>query len=104
MYDFLLGQSHWKWSIPWQRWHLMSNVCPIETVDKEGFAAPAPCRTEALLRSIGRGAVVEGVDDMEGGREAEVVIEECALEGVAILDGDVDADQGVKEVFVFIGW
>jgi hypothetical protein len=37
-------------------------------VDKEGFAAPVPCKTKALLGSLARGAVVEGVDDVEGGK------------------------------------
>jgi hypothetical protein len=54
----------------------MSDVRPVGIVDEEGFAAPAPYKTEALLRSIARGAVVEGVDDVEGGREAKFVIEE----------------------------
>jgi hypothetical protein len=54
----------------------MSDVRPIGTVDEEGFAAPTPYKTEALLRSVARGAVVEGVDDVEGGHEAKFVIEE----------------------------
>jgi hypothetical protein len=54
----------------------MSDVRPVGTMDEEGFAAPAPCKTEALLRSIARGAVVEGVDDVEGGCEAKFVVEE----------------------------
>jgi hypothetical protein len=40
---------------------------------------------------------------VEGGCEAEVVIEEHAPEGVAVLDGVIDAE-GMKEVFVFISW
>jgi hypothetical protein len=39
-----------------------------------------------------RGAVVEGVDDVEGECEAKVVIEEHALEDVVVLDGVVDAE------------
>jgi hypothetical protein len=72
----------------------MSDVCPVETMDEEGFdaaAATAPYETKALLESVVRGAVAEGVDDMEGAREAEGAIEERALEGVAILDGAVGA-------------
>jgi hypothetical protein len=45
-------------------------------VDEEGLAALAPCKIEALLGSVVRGAVVEGVDDMEGGHEVKFVIEE----------------------------
>jgi hypothetical protein len=82
----------------------MSDVRPIETVDEEVFATPAPCKTEALLGSIEWGAVVEGVDDVEGGCEAEVVIEEQAPEGIAVQVGAVDVERGVKEVFIFIGW
>jgi hypothetical protein len=41
---------------------------------------------------------------MEGGCEANVVIKERAPEGVAVQDGAVDAEPGVKEVFIFIGW
>jgi hypothetical protein len=41
---------------------------------------------------------------MEGGCEAYVVIKERAPEGVAVQDGAVDAEPGVKEVFIFIGW
>jgi hypothetical protein len=82
----------------------MSDVRPVGTVDEEVFTAPAPYKTEALLRSVAQGAVVEGVDNVEGGREAKFIIEERALEGVAVLDGAVDVEQGVKEVFIFIGW
>jgi hypothetical protein len=82
----------------------MSDVRPVGTVDAEGFTAPAPCKTEALLGSIARGAVVEGVNDMEGGREAEVVVKERAPEGIAVQAGAVDAERDMKEVFIFIGW
>jgi hypothetical protein len=41
---------------------------------------------------------------MEEGHEAEFIIEERAPEGVALLDGAVDVERGMKEVFVFIGW
>jgi hypothetical protein len=54
----------------------MFDVRPVGMVDEEGFAAPAPYKTEALLRSVARGAVVEGVDDVEGGHGAEFVVEE----------------------------
>jgi hypothetical protein len=54
----------------------MSDVRPVGTVDEEGFAAPVPCKTEALLRSIARGVAVEGVNNVDGGREAEFFIEE----------------------------
>jgi hypothetical protein len=87
----LLEQSHWKWPIPWQQWHLMFDVRPVGTVDEEGFSAPAPCKTRALLRSIAQGAVVEGVNDVEGECEAKVIIKEHAPEGVAVLDGAIDA-------------
>jgi hypothetical protein len=54
----------------------MSDMHPVGTMDEEGFAAPAPCKTEALLRSVVRGAVVESIDDVEGGCEAKSVVEE----------------------------
>jgi hypothetical protein len=54
----------------------MSDVCPVGTVDIEGFAAAAPYETEVLLGSIVCGAAVECVDDVEGAQEAEGVIEE----------------------------
>jgi hypothetical protein len=41
---------------------------------------------------------------VEGAREAEGAIEERAPEGVPVLDGVIHAEQGMKEVFVFIGW
>jgi hypothetical protein len=41
---------------------------------------------------------------MKRAREAEGVIEERALEGVAVLHGAIGAEQGVKEVFIFVGW
>jgi hypothetical protein len=41
---------------------------------------------------------------MEEGHEAEFIIEERAPEGVALLDGAVDVERGMKEVFIFIGW
>jgi hypothetical protein len=82
----------------------MSDMRLVEMVNEEGFIVPVPCETEALLGSIARGAIAEGVDDMEGVREAEGVIEEWALEGVAVLDGAVDAGWGLKDVFIFVGW
>jgi hypothetical protein len=81
----------------------MSDVRPIETVDEEVFAAPAPWKMEDLLSFVAWDAIVEGVDDIEGGHEAKVVIKEWVLEGIAVLDGAVDAGWGVKEVFVFVG-
>jgi hypothetical protein len=87
MYNFLLGQSRWKWPIPWQRWHLMSDVWPVEAVDEGGFTTAAPCKTEALLRSVAWGAIVEGVNNVEGACEVKGVIEERASEGLAVLDG-----------------
>jgi hypothetical protein len=69
----------------------MSDVRVVGTVDKEGFAFAAPCKIEALLKSIPWGAVVEGVDDVEGAREAEGVVEERAPEGVVVLDGAIGA-------------
>jgi hypothetical protein len=41
---------------------------------------------------------------MKGGREAEFIIEEWAPKGVVVLDGAIDVEWGMKEVFVFIGW
>jgi hypothetical protein len=72
----------------------MSNVRLVGTGDKEGFAAPgpAPYKIEALLRFVARGAIVEGVNDVEGKREGKVVIDECAPEDVAVMDGVVDAE------------
>jgi hypothetical protein len=49
-------------------------------------------------------AATEGVDDVKGAWEVEGVIEERAPEGVAIMDGAIGAERGVKEVFVFIIW
>jgi hypothetical protein len=70
----------------------MSVVQPIEMVDEEGFAAPAPapCKTDVLLRFIAQGAIVECVNNVDGGREAKVVIEEQAPKGVVVLDGAID--------------
>jgi hypothetical protein len=82
----------------------MSDVCPVGTVDEEGFASPVPCKIEALLRSIARGAIVEGVNDVEGGHEAEFIVEERPPKGIAVLDGAIDVERGMKEVFLFIGW
>jgi hypothetical protein len=82
----------------------MSDVRPVGTEDDEGFAAAAACETEVLLGSVQWGAAVEGVDNIEGVWEAEGVIEERAPEGIAVLDGAVGAERGVKEVFVFIVW
>jgi hypothetical protein len=76
----------------------MSDVHLVGMVDEEGFAAPVPHKIEALLGSVARGTVVEGVDDVEGGCEAEFVIEEQAPDGV------IDVERGMKEVFVFINW
>jgi hypothetical protein len=41
---------------------------------------------------------------VEGAREVKGVIEERALEGIAVLDGVIDVGRGVKEVFIFISW
>jgi hypothetical protein len=53
----------------------MSDVHPVGTVDEEGFAA-APHEMEALPGSIVWGAIAEGVNGIEGAREAEGVIDE----------------------------
>jgi hypothetical protein len=63
----LLGQPRSKWPVPWQWWDLMFDVRLIEMGDEEGFSIPAPCKTEALLGSVVQGAIVEGVNDVEGG-------------------------------------
>jgi hypothetical protein len=54
----------------------MSDVQPVETEDEEGFIIPAPCKIEALLGSVARGAVAECVDDVQGACETEGVVEE----------------------------
>jgi hypothetical protein len=82
----------------------MSDVRLVETVDEEGFATAPPYKTEALLESVVWGAVTEGINDMEGAREAKGVLEEQAPEGIAVLDGDVDDGRGMKEFFIFVGW
>jgi hypothetical protein len=82
----------------------MSDVQLVETVDEEGFDAADPYTTKTLLGSIAWGAITKGVDNVEGAHEAEGVVEEWAPDGVAILDGAVDAGRGMKEVFVVIGW
>jgi hypothetical protein len=82
----------------------MSDVRPVGTEDDEGFAGAAPCEIEVLLKSVARGAIVEGVDDIEGPWEAEVVIEERAPKGIVVLDGAIGAEGGMKEVFVFVIW
>jgi hypothetical protein len=86
-----------------QLWQLISDVRPVGIVDEEGFAARAPYQIEALLGSIAWGAIVEGVNDVEGGREAKFIFEEWAPEGVAVLDGAVDVEWSMK-VFIFISW
>jgi hypothetical protein len=82
----------------------MSDVRPIGTVDEEVFATSVPCKTEALLGSVVRCAIVDGVDDVERGCESEFIIEERAPDGVAVLDGAIDAERGVKKFFVFVSW
>jgi hypothetical protein len=39
---------------------------------------------------------------VEGGREAEFIVEERAPEGIAVLDGAIDVERGMNEVFIFI--
>jgi hypothetical protein len=70
----------------------MSDVRPIGTEGNKGFADAAPYEIEVLLRSVAQGAAIEGVDNVEGVREAEGVIEEQALEGVAVLDVAIGAE------------
>jgi hypothetical protein len=82
----------------------MSDVRPVGTVDDEGFAAATPCETECLLESVAWGAVVDGVDDMGGAREAKGVINERAPECVAVMNGVIGAERGMKEVFDFVIW
>jgi hypothetical protein len=54
----------------------MSDVRSVGTVDDEGFATTTPRETEVLHGFIAWDAAVEGVDDVEGAREAEGVIKE----------------------------
>jgi hypothetical protein len=39
----------------------MSDLRPLEIVDKECFVATAPYKTEALLRFVARGAILESM-------------------------------------------
>jgi hypothetical protein len=78
-------------TIPWQRWHLMSGVRLVGMDDEEGFTAPAPYKTKDLLGFVARGAIVEGVDNMEGGCEDEDV-KERAPEEATVWDWIVDAE------------
>jgi hypothetical protein len=80
----------------------MSDVRPVGTMDDEGFAAAAPCETEVLLGFVARCTAAEGVDDINGAREAKGDVEEPAPEGIAVLDGAVGAERGVNEVFIFV--
>jgi hypothetical protein len=82
----------------------MFDMRPVEMVDEEGFAVATPYKTEAFLSSVAWGAFSEGVDDAEGACEAEGVIEERALEGIAVMYGVIDVGWGVKKLFVFVGW
>jgi hypothetical protein len=81
----------------------MFDVRPVGTVADECFAVAAPYETEVLLMSTVWDAAIEGVNDVEGAQEAEGVIEERAPEGVAVLDGAIGAERGVK-VFIFFIW
>jgi hypothetical protein len=56
----------------------MFDVQPLEMVDEKGFTVVGPCKIEALLGSVARGAIAKGVDDVEGACEAEGLIEERA--------------------------
>jgi hypothetical protein len=69
----------------------MSDVRSVEMVDEHDFIAAAPYKIEALLESIARGAIAKGVDNVEGARETEGVIEERVPVGIAVLDGAIDA-------------
>jgi hypothetical protein len=80
----------------------MSDVRPVEIVDDEGFIAIVPCKIEGILRSIAYGAAPEGVNDVEAARQADGVVEERALEGIAVLDEVIDASRGVREVFILL--
>jgi hypothetical protein len=73
-------------------------------VDDEGFFAATPYEIEVLLESVVWGATIEGVNDVEGAREAKGVIEERAPEGIVVLDGVIGAERGMKDVFIFVGW
>jgi hypothetical protein len=67
-----LGQSRWKWPTPRQRWHLISEVPPVDVVDdKDGFAAT---RGAGGVVSKARGAGGDVVD-VEGAHEVDGVIE-----------------------------
>jgi hypothetical protein len=41
---------------------------------------------------------------VEGSREAEFIIEERPPKGIAVLDGAIDVERGMEEVFIFIYW
>ena len=55
------------WPIPWQRWHLIPVVQPVEATEEELFAGA--CKIEVLLPSSacdGCGSVVDHVSLVEG--------------------------------------
>jgi hypothetical protein len=67
-----VGQSRWKWPTSWQRWHLISEVRPVDVVDDEDSFAAA--RGAGGVVSKARGAS-GGVINVEGAREVEGVVE-----------------------------
>jgi hypothetical protein len=86
-----------------------TNMCPpsscghVEVVDEEGIST-APYKIGFLLISEAQGVGARGIADIKGASKVEGCAEEGASEGVAVMDGSIDVDLGVNELFNLDWW
>jgi hypothetical protein len=87
MIAHLLGQSRCIWPNPWQRWHLTSEVRPVEVLGTIAFAA-TPGVWDLLLSCPFdvEGAVLR-TTPVEGGVAAHTLKEGAALAGAGTYHG-----------------
>jgi hypothetical protein len=85
---------------PWQRWHLISEVRPVDVIDDEDGFAVAWGAGGVVFEAWGASG---GVIDVEGAREVEGLIEKQAVAGAREVEGVVDVWRGINELFNLVG-
>jgi hypothetical protein len=97
---FLAGTIALEGPTLWQRWHLISEVRPVDVVDDEDSFAATWGVGGVISEARGVGG---GVIDVEGVHEVEGVIEKWVVAGAREVEGGIHVWRGVNELFNLVG-